>query len=432
MSGLLLACGVMMLGGQPPQRPVRELFVATSGDDANGGTPDRPFRTIQKGVDALRPGDTLTIRGGTYAEHVKLTVSGSYFNRDIRIQAASGEEVILDGTDKASKAVFDTNGADHVIIRGLRIRNGGFCGLGVYGSWRVRVEDVKTLNSPGSGIIVDKGHDVRVSGCEVERACQRGGEESISVKRSTDVVIEKTEVHHTKHEGIDIKEGSKHVVVRDCYVHHVERQGLYADAWDAETYDIRFDRNRVHDCMVGLVACTESGGLLRDVWFTNNLIYDCKGPGMLVAKWGSERMTHRIQDVYYLNNTVVNCGNGGQGANWGGGMLLENDQAENVVVMNNILVNSPQKQLQKDHLKLIPKGFTVRNNLIFGPTERFGTGNVYQAPRFVDVEKKDFRLAAGSLGVDQGHGHAGVGEKDVAGRSRIQGKRIDIGAYETP
>mgnify|MGYP002065313988 CR=1 FL=1 len=35
--------------------------------DDNPGTLDRPFRTVQKGIDALRdPGDTLYIRGGSY------------------------------------------------------------------------------------------------------------------------------------------------------------------------------------------------------------------------------------------------------------------------------------------------------------------------------------------------------------------------------
>lgn len=43
-----------------------EYFVSTSGDDANAGTSDAPFRSIGKGLSVLAPGDTLTIRGGLY------------------------------------------------------------------------------------------------------------------------------------------------------------------------------------------------------------------------------------------------------------------------------------------------------------------------------------------------------------------------------
>ena len=38
-----------------------EYFVAPSGNDGNSGTEKDPFRTIQKGVNTLKPGDVLTI-----------------------------------------------------------------------------------------------------------------------------------------------------------------------------------------------------------------------------------------------------------------------------------------------------------------------------------------------------------------------------------
>lgn len=44
-----------------------EYFVAPSGDDAARGTKAAPFATIQRAQSAARPGDTVHIRGGTYA-----------------------------------------------------------------------------------------------------------------------------------------------------------------------------------------------------------------------------------------------------------------------------------------------------------------------------------------------------------------------------
>lgn len=378
-------------------------------------------------------GGTVTIRGGTYPEAVRLTKSGSYFGRTITIRGAPGEKVVLDGKGLApSHAVFTTGGQDHLLIRGITVRNGNDLGLAVEGSFRVRMEDCRSENTGGSGVFVDKALDVTVSRCEVTKACVRGGEESVSIKRSTDVIFEDSEVHDTFHEGIDVKEGAKHVIVRRNRVHHVERQGLYADAWDADTGYIRFENNIVHDCMVGLVACTESGGLLHDVDFVGNVIYDCRGPGMMVAKWGDERMTHRIHRVSYVNNTVVNCGGPSKsGGVWAGGMLMENDQAEDVTVVNNVLSGNGYAQLRVT-LNLPPKRMVVRGNLIDGVGENLTKSNLVRKARFEDTVKKDFRLAAGSPGVDAGVPVAKVGEKDAAGKPRVQGRRVDMGAYERP
>ncbi|MGV3614772.1 MAG: right-handed parallel beta-helix repeat-containing protein [Fimbriimonas sp.] len=417
-----LAISIALAAGTQRTAPApRAIFVAPSGDDANPGTADRPFRTIQRGADAAGPGDTVTVRGGTYPEAVRLTKSGRYFNRPITLTAAAGETVAL--------KALDTGGQDHLTLRGLTIRNATGVGLLVQGSYRVRVEGVRTENTPLSGILIDKSHDVVVSKCDVSKACVLGGEESLSVKRSADVVVEDSEVHHTFHEGIDIKEGSRHVVVRRNRVHHVERQGLYADAWDAVTGDIRFENNIVHNCMVGLVACTETGGLLYNVTFAGNVVYDCKGPGMMLAKWGDARKGHRIQRVAFLNNTVVNCGGGGARGDWSGGLLLENDQAEDVLVANNILSGNPYAQLRVT-LGLTPKRMTIRNNLIDGPGENLTRGNFVKPPRFVDAAAKDFRLAPDSPAIDAGHFLPEIGAVDAAATPRLKGRRIDIGAYE--
>src|SRR3954454_14772443 len=44
-----------------------EVYVAPAGDDANAGTLDKPFATIGRAQQAVGPGDTVYLRGGTYA-----------------------------------------------------------------------------------------------------------------------------------------------------------------------------------------------------------------------------------------------------------------------------------------------------------------------------------------------------------------------------
>ena len=43
-----------------------EFFVSPTGRDTNPGTLEMPFATVQRAQDAVDPGDTVSIRGGTY------------------------------------------------------------------------------------------------------------------------------------------------------------------------------------------------------------------------------------------------------------------------------------------------------------------------------------------------------------------------------
>ncbi|MET9390333.1 right-handed parallel beta-helix repeat-containing protein [Streptomyces sp. NPDC006624] len=74
------------------------LVVAPNGDDAAPGTLARPLRTIQRAVDLAGPGDTITLRGGTYAltDNITITTSGTAA-QPITLAAHPGERVVVDG-----------------------------------------------------------------------------------------------------------------------------------------------------------------------------------------------------------------------------------------------------------------------------------------------------------------------------------------------
>ena len=74
-----------------------EYFVTKQGNDANNGTSrEAAFLTIQKGVDALKPGDTLTIGPGEYPESVERENLGSA-DADTIIQAKIPGTAMLRG-----------------------------------------------------------------------------------------------------------------------------------------------------------------------------------------------------------------------------------------------------------------------------------------------------------------------------------------------
>ena len=57
--------GLLMIVAAEPAR-ASEFFVSPTGNDGDPGTLERPFATIQRAQDAAGPGDTVSIRGGTY------------------------------------------------------------------------------------------------------------------------------------------------------------------------------------------------------------------------------------------------------------------------------------------------------------------------------------------------------------------------------
>lgn len=74
-----------------------EFFVSKQGNDTNSGTtPQTTFASVQKGVDTLQPGDTLTIAPGEYFEAIKRVDLGS-LDHDTVIRAAIPGTVVLRG-----------------------------------------------------------------------------------------------------------------------------------------------------------------------------------------------------------------------------------------------------------------------------------------------------------------------------------------------
>jgi hypothetical protein len=74
-------------------------YVSPTGNDTKPGTSVKaPLRTIQKAVDAAKPGDTILVRGGTYRETVSTPRSGTSSAR-ITIRNYQNEVVTMSGTD---------------------------------------------------------------------------------------------------------------------------------------------------------------------------------------------------------------------------------------------------------------------------------------------------------------------------------------------
>jgi hypothetical protein len=93
-------------------------YVATTGDDANPGTLEAPWRTLDKANQTLQAGDTVLVRGGIYEDLIEPVHSGAA-GSPLIYQAYPGESVTLAG--RAGIARLVTLRRSHTVVDGFTI-----------------------------------------------------------------------------------------------------------------------------------------------------------------------------------------------------------------------------------------------------------------------------------------------------------------------
>jgi hypothetical protein len=118
-----------------------------------------------------------------------------------------------------------------------------------------------------------------------------------------------------------------------------------------------------------------------------------------------------------VNGTAINCTIVGNTANVRGGGAYESDLFNSIV-----FYNSAPTQPDVDSCGLFYCCTTLHG----------GSGNITNAPAFVDQAGGNFRLQTNSACVNAGRNAYLASSTDVDGGSRIAGGTVDIGAYELP
>ncbi|MBV8117042.1 MAG: right-handed parallel beta-helix repeat-containing protein [Candidatus Eremiobacteraeota bacterium] len=99
------------------------FYVATTGLDSNPGTLQRPFRTIQHGLNVARaPGDRVEVRGGTYVEGVSFPADGSA-SAPIVLTNYPNERPAISGKGGSVQELVRIYDRSHVAISGFDIGN---------------------------------------------------------------------------------------------------------------------------------------------------------------------------------------------------------------------------------------------------------------------------------------------------------------------
>jgi len=103
----------------------KTFYVSPDGSDANPGTLPRPWRTIQKALNTLKPGQRALVRAGTYKEGLAMRRSGTAA-KPITVAAYPGERPVVD----APSGTGDTYA---IQIKGSYFRLRGFVLQGASG-----------------------------------------------------------------------------------------------------------------------------------------------------------------------------------------------------------------------------------------------------------------------------------------------------------
>lgn len=426
----------------------QEIFVSPTGKDSNPGTRQRPMRSIQKAVDKLAPGKTVTLLAGVYELSNIIVISSKGTNEGwIVFQGEKNAKVILDGMKldiPNSKEYPSNNGlvqiqnAAYVRVINIHVRNSHRAGINIQESSHVDVVNCISENSLSPGIAAwQRCAYIRVLGNTVINAndmkmswtTYRGHEaphEAISMAGPHHFEVAWNHVYNCQKEGIDAKETASFGIIHHNYVHDLKRQGLYIDGWFGQLQDIEMYENVVHGCESGIAVSSEEGPNTKDLKIHHNLIYNNRATGIFFSRWGADNPREQVQ-VY--NNTFYRNGWGrdfsGDPQYWlSGGCYLFSTNLKDVKIINNIFARNFPFEI--GHTARYGENWATEKNIdisynliqdintvaypiylhtwlkdsVYSMT---GTHALRGDPLFMDVESGDFRLKENSPAVDGGY-----------------------------
>lgn len=326
-----------------------DCFVAIDGDDANPGTKERPWRTIQKAANTAPPGSQVNIKGGTYYEKIAVNVEGNSSTGAIVFQNFHNEKVVLSGEGIASNEVSYTDDIiyiedkSYITIKGLEIRD-------------VHAPEASGVRFVGGGSHIEirdcEIHEIRGGGPE-------GGAMAITIFGTNDevpienVIIDNNHIHHcdpANSEALTINGNVRKFEVTNNVVHDVNNIGIdfiggetwvssrhardgvcrgnvvyrarHSQGFAAGIYvdggnNIVVEDNEVYECDLGIEVGAENKGTeARAIIVRNNYLHDNRVTGLVFGGFNAD--VGRVANCTFTNNRLKNndLANTGHGELW--------------------------------------------------------------------------------------------------------------------
>jgi len=293
---------------------------------------------FETAANALKPGDVLVLRGGTYWQEGRRAVTAKgTAEAPIVIRPAEGQSPVLTRPEDQINQHNNIEFIDccHLVIRGLRFR-GGSSGVRFIRGHHVTFEDCEishtgnnalTMNSGNCQAFVVRRNHIHHTGLSTKRATEGEGMYIGCHSGScitTGSVFEGNYIHHLRstsaggNDGIEIKFGSYGNVVCDNVIHdtNIERQypGIFVYGGGPERNIV--EGNAIWNAGEGIQV-------VSDAIVRNNIVFNCLVAGITAAPHAA---VPHMQNVTIVNNTIV-----GHPV----GVRVRWSKAENMVLGNN-------------------------------------------------------------------------------------------------
>jgi hypothetical protein len=390
-------------------------YVSKTGSNSNPGTTASPFLTINYGVSRLSAGDTLWVRAGVYDESLIYNVpSGASWTNKVRIAASPGAVVTMRPTSgnfvlafAGSSNAGRTGEQKYIEVDGINLdATGG-----------ITNEAVKIEAAPGYN-----AHHIRIQNLTV----------------TSNANPPQAQEHPGNANAILVTGLRADAIGFNEFINLVVTGGPSVDVGNdfSSMFYIQTPDNLIANCNIsnGIGAGVQlyngnSPGSMPDrTVIRNNIIRDFTR-SLPTRGWGV--IAYRGDGSKIYNNLIYNIALTGPGSS---GIYLNN--VTNTSVYNNTVYANASYGIQVD---ADASGTTVGNNISYGNgvqdyanrgRQTTEMSNLFGIdPQFVNPATKNFQLQTGSPAVNAGTAISVV-TSDLAGRSRPQGGRYDIGAFE--
>jgi hypothetical protein len=406
---LLAGLGLAALWPAPAARAqARTYYVATNGSNSNPGTLSQPWATLQHAGETAEPGDTVLVRGGTYAEGEIWLRSdyghcGSATGGLVTIRAYPGEAPVF---TNAARSVYIS--CDYLRIEGLRFTNGK--SIAIWGLDRTTIELVDNRFT-GVGYTYDaistEGNNLLLEGnvCDIAGNTQGTQGHCYYIHHGTNITLRDNLARGMTGYGIHVFD---------------QRRSEDPAGFTRLIRDVVIEGNIAFESeqRSGLILAASDGARIENVVVRNNLFFNNPVAGI--------NLSSDARAISIYNNTLVNNGLGGI-LIYGPGTLQTLSLRNNLIDLGS---QASAKHIDNQRADVTPM---VDHNLYWPAPARLtnatDTAPITGNPRFVDAAAGDFHVQSQSAAVDAGIALAQVAT-DKDGVARPRGAAYDVGAYE--